>query len=177
MRLSRDGGGVARRIVAWWVALAAVGVPRPFAAAAQEPAASFEELGSRLSVGDTVFLVDGGGTRSKGTIAALSATSLRLLVDGIPRDFPEADVRQVDRRSSDSVLNGLLIGAAIGGALFLRYYSENALCQVNCQFVSGALGMIGIGAGVGAGIDALVIGRKTMFRRRWSMPQGATSVR
>jgi hypothetical protein len=75
------------------------------------------------------------------------------------------DVLRIERQTTDSLLNGALIGAAIAGAVFLKYYSENALCQ-SCQFTSGALAMIGIGAGAGAGVDALIARHEIVFEQR-----------
>ncbi len=177
---------MARLIFRRWVVVIGVAVLGISEASAQAPAASFEQLRSCLTPGDLVFLTDAERRVSKGTLVELSGTSLRLLVDGMPRDFVEADVSEIDRQSSDSVLNGLLLGAAVGGAIFLKYYSENALCQANCQFVSGALSLIAIGGAVGAGIDALVAQRKPVFRLGsrtrpgaarqfglWFYPQGA----
>jgi hypothetical protein len=139
-------------------------------ARAQESARSFEQLRQRLNAGDTVVLADSGGVSRTGTVTEVTASSLRLLLDGHARDFAQDDVLWIDRRTSDSVLNGLAIGAAIGAALFLKYYADNALCQVNCQFRSGALGMIAIGAAAGWGVDALVTKRVPIFRRDHATP-------
>ena len=133
---------------------------------AQTPATTVCELPSRLTAGDRVIVTSTQQQTIKGTLQDLSSSSLRLLVDGHAHDVALQNVWRVERRSRDSLLNGVLIGAAVGATLFLKYYSENALCQGGCQFTSGALGMIGIGAAAGAGVDALITRHEMVFERR-----------
>jgi hypothetical protein len=83
----------------------------------QRPAFSFEELGSRMSPGDTVFVVDVSGQESRGRVASLSGMSLTVIVDEARRQFDAAEVKRVDRRRRDSVRNGVLIGAAAGALI------------------------------------------------------------
>jgi hypothetical protein len=161
--------------ITWAVVIAVAVIRSP--AAAQDAATAVEQLTIGLHSGDVVFITDAAQRVTKGRFAELSPTSLRLLIDGRPRDFALGEISQIDRRSSDSLLNGLLLGAAFGGALFLKYYSENALCQAGCQFGSGALGLIAIGAGIGAGIDAMVTTRTTVFKRASSTPGVAIRLR
>jgi hypothetical protein len=133
---------------------------------AQAPATTVEELPSRLTAGDRVIVTGTQQEIIKGTLQDLSSSSLRVLVEGHPHDVALQNVWRVERRSRDSLLNGVLIGAAVGATLFLKYYSENALCQGGCQFESGALAMVGIGAAAGAGVDALMTRREVVFKRR-----------
>ncbi len=139
-------------------------------ALAQTPATTFDELRSRLSAGDRVVVTGAQQQTIKGRLEELSPSSLRLLVDKQSHDVALRDVLRVERRTRDSLVNGILIGAGIGGAFFLKYYSENALCRGGCQFRSGALGIVGIGAAAGAGVDALITRRETVFERRASQP-------
>jgi hypothetical protein len=155
----------ARRVIAVVTMLAAAHGFGSFTAFAQAPDTTFDELRSHLEAGDRVTVTGDEQQPISGRLEALSPSSLRLLVDGRPRDIALREVLRVERRTRDSILNGVLIGAAIGAALFLKYYSENALCQGGCQFTSGALGMVGMGAGAGAGIDALIVRRETLFQR------------
>jgi hypothetical protein len=119
----------------------------------------------------------------------LTSAALRLEVEGDPHDVALYDVLRIERQTRDSLIDGALIGAAIGAAIFLKYYSENALCQGACQFMSGALATIGIGAGAGAGVDALGARREIVFeqlpamhrmsvrRPEWGTMQCSVSVR
>jgi hypothetical protein len=136
-------------------------------ASAQTPASAlaFDEAKARLRPGDRLIVTDTQQQPIEGRLVELSPCSLRMLVDGQRQDLPLDDLLRIDRRTSDSLLNGALIGAALGGVFFLSYYSENALCQSNCQFTSGALATIGIGAATGAGLDALTARNETVFER------------
>jgi hypothetical protein len=132
---------------------------------AQPPASTFDKASVRLQSGDRVIVTDAHQQTITGRLEELSGASMRILADGRHRELAFDDVLRIERRTPDSLLNGLLIGAAIGGALFLKYYSDNALCQNDCQFVSGALGMVGMGAGAGIGLDALVVRKETVFEQ------------
>ena len=138
---------------------------------AQTPAATFDEAQARLRPGDRVIVTDTEQHTIKGRVEEISTSSLRMVVDARRHDLAPREVLRIERRSPDSLLNGALIGAAIGAAGFLKYYSENALCQSNCQFTSGALAMVGIGAAAGAGLDALIARNETVFEQR-PAPQG-----
>ena len=83
----------------------------------EQPADSFEQLRLRVSVGETVSVVDASGQETRGRIATLSDVALALTVDQSRRTFAAGDVRRIDRRRRDSVGNGLLIGAGAGGLL------------------------------------------------------------
>jgi hypothetical protein len=133
---------------------------------AQTPAATFEEAHASLRPGDRVIVTDTQQHTIKGRVEAISTSSLRMVIDERRHDFGPHDVLKIERRKPDSLLDGALIGAAIGAAVFLKYYSENALCQGGCQFTSGALGMIGIGTAAGIGLDALIARNETVFEQR-----------
>lgn len=87
------------------------------AAAAQEPVRSFDELKTRIAIGETVYVVDASGHDTKGRLARLSDTSLTVVVDGTPREFVVDDVIRIERRHRDSVKNGVLIGAGTGAVV------------------------------------------------------------
>jgi hypothetical protein len=137
---------------------------------AQTPTSTFDEVNARLRPGDRVTVTDAQQRTISGRVEEISTSSPRMMVDAKRQDFALHDLLRIERRTSDSLLNGALIGAAIGGALFLKHYSENALCQSNCQFTSGALGLIGIGAAAGIGLDALMR-YATVFERSLPPPR------
>ena len=64
-----------------WGALLLVAVTAS-TAAAQELAGSFDQLRVLVKPGDTIRVTDGAGQEARGTIAALTSTSLELLVAG-----------------------------------------------------------------------------------------------
>jgi hypothetical protein len=140
----------------------------PHRANAQIVATSFEELRAIVKPGETVFITDTSGRKSKGRLGQLSASTLELLArqtgpDGretlVPQSrLSERDVRQIQVDRGDSVLNGTLIGLAVVGGPWLLacnpatdwcYYNDGAnLYRVIALITSG------IGAGIGALVDA-----------------------
>jgi len=60
---------------------------------------------TRLKPGDTVWVTDAQGREIKGKITSLAAEALALKADG-SRTFSAADVRLVEERRGDSLLNG-----------------------------------------------------------------------
>lgn len=146
--------------------------------AAQEVADSFEQLGSRVRVGDRVVVTDTAGREIDGTIAALSASALGLAVNGTRLDFDEADVDRVSRR--DSRWNGTVWGLGAGGvlgalldrSLVEEYGREDISSGASVSFIATAGG---IGAGIGFAVDAMIKGRRVIYSRAGtSMRRNAT---
>ena len=72
---------------------------------ATEPAASFPEGNYRVRTSD--------GTTLRGQLLRMNPETLRILVDGQPRDVPMSQVDKVDR-PSHRARTGLIIGATTG---------------------------------------------------------------
>ena len=109
--------------------------------------------------GDTVRVVDGANEEVRGTITELSPSSLTLRVDGTRQTFLERDATAVYQRRNDSLANGarwgFVVGAALGvlgGVAIAREYESGG----GGAFIP-ILGLVygSIGAGAGAGIDAM----------------------
>jgi len=152
------------------VALAVLSLLLAFAlAAAQEPVRSFDQLDTRLKPGDTVWLTDAQGREIKGKITSLAAEALTLNANG-SRTFSAADVRLVQERHGDPLLNGALIGFGIGGVGF----GLTCLATIDdqdrgwCALVTIFYG--GIGTAVGVAVDALIPGRKLVVYRAPGAP-------
>jgi hypothetical protein len=91
-------------------------------AAAQTPVESFAQLQPALTLGQTVIVEDSSGSRIKGALTGLTATSMTVTPKSKqPRTFGAGGVSRVTR--FDSRLNGFLIGAAAGAVpgLMLGY--------------------------------------------------------
>jgi|APFre7841882724_1041349.scaffolds.fasta_scaffold109191_1 hypothetical protein len=151
----------ARQVVKWAQLAAILVIVLPVVTAAQEPVTSFDQLNTRLKVGDTVWVTDAEGREIKGRIRGLSATSLLLDAGSAPQDLQAARVRTIRIQQSDSLTNGTLIGLAVGavaGALVMvpEYEGDNG--PVIAVVWLGALS----GAGVGALIDAARGGKKVL---------------
>jgi hypothetical protein len=126
-------------------------LPRP-ARAAQQPAGA--------AVGEEVFVTHtGSGQPVRGRLIELSSTSLAILVGGRRVDVPVDDVLRIDVRG-DSVKDGAIIGAGVMvglTALSCAAVDDAGYC------VTALILNTGIGALVGAGIDALHKGRTPIY--------------
>jgi len=147
------------------------------AASAQEPVRSFEELNTRLKVGDTVWVTDALGRETKGTV--LGVTPGELVLDGgRSRTFGPADVQAVRERAGRSLgkaaLWGTVVGAGTGLVLAVAVrgdfasYCTPEQAAAGCFPPPGAKPPIdwwvvpvyaGVGAGVGVLVGALLPGR------------------
>jgi hypothetical protein len=146
------------------LALMLIGLPR--IALGQEPVKSFDQLNTRLRVGDTIYVTDAQGRERSGKILELSAASL-ILDDGRRSTVAASEARVIMDRDRDSLKHGALIGFAVGSAAGIALAA--LICsEEQCQSggVVLSVGLYGaMGAGIGAGIDALIPGRKRVVYR------------
>ena len=142
----------------------------PAASNAQELAGSFEQLRVLVKAGDTVRVTDGSGEEVRGAITGLSSSSLALTSGGTRRTFLENDVAAVYQRRNDSLANGakwgFIVGASLGvlgGIAIAREYESGG----GGAFIP-LLGVVygSIGAGAGAGIDAMHRSEQVIFAWR-----------
>ena len=149
-----------------WRGVAAVSLAAATVSAAEaQVAGSFDQLQLLVGPEDRVTVTDSTGQELTGSIASLSPASLTLLVEGSPRVFDEADVGDIRQRRPDSLKNGAIHGLSIGAilgavALGVAYQGEGTGTAIGM----GALFYGGIGAGIGAGVDALIEGRRVIYR-------------
>ena len=87
-------------------------IARP--AAAQPPSTAFDQLPSRVRVGDTVWVAGEDGREEKGKLWTLSPSSLEIMSNGQSKVFQAGSVRAVWTRDRDSLANGALIGLVTG---------------------------------------------------------------
>jgi hypothetical protein len=102
---------------------------------------------------------------SHGQLLRLGPNTLTLLEDGNQRDIPWAEITRIDA-PGDSVKNGAIIGALVLGGW----------CALVCRLGVGDFGdgggaytsllviNVGFGALIGAGIDAMHVGRTTIYQ-------------
>jgi len=116
----------------------------------------------------TVYVLDDTGMEVSGRLLRLDPDSLVLLVGDTERRFEAARVRRIEKRG-DSLRNGALIGAVIGTAAGW-FVTRLADCPGDnpggpCPGARAAGFALSIGtyAAIGAGIDALVVGRTTWY--------------
>jgi hypothetical protein len=153
----------------------------PLTASAQTVVTTFAELPAVLQAGDTVDVTDAKGHTLRGRVEELSPSSLEISARkrasggtdpfvSIGR-FSETDVRQIRLQHRDSLLNGTLIGLAIGlgiGALpAAQIFCGNGsyeLFSATARSCAAFLGFVGgIGAGIGVTVDAARVERRMVY--------------
>jgi len=155
----------ARQFVTWAPLAAILIVLLPAVVAAQEPVKSFDQLNTRLKVGDAVWVTDAQGREIKGRVTSFAPDAL-VMDSGGTRTLHATDVRLIQERRRDSLKNGTLIGLGVGagfGAIACAGFAEGSQDAGWCALAIGAYG--GIGAGIGIGIDALIPGKKLVAYR------------
>jgi hypothetical protein len=131
----------------------------PAAALAQEGTA--KPAPPLKSSEEVIVTQSASGQELRGYLLDLSPTTLAMLVNGQRVEVPLERVLRIEGRN-DSVKNGAAIGAAVGGGLILL------ACQgeIGADFcATAAVFYTGIGALMGAGIDALHKGRTTIYSK------------
>ena len=135
---------------------------------AQELAGTFDQLRVLVETGDRIRVVDTSGQDIRGTIAAIGSASLTLDSGGTRRDLAERDIATIHQRRPDSVANGALWGFGVGAGLGLF----GGLALSGADGSSAAIIPLitlmygGLGAGVGAGVDALLSAERVIYARR-----------
>lgn len=128
---------------------------------AQQVAGTFDQLRVLVKPGDTLTITDTAGQRLRGKLAELSSASLVLEVSGTRRVFPGTEVDIIEKRGSDSLKNGALIGLSVGAGVFGPFAGAST-----GDWGYGALAAVlygGIGAGIGVGVDALIEGQRVIY--------------
>jgi len=135
------------------------------AASAQTVPSSFKDMQFLVGPGNRVTVVDSAGAEITGRIAELDASRLSIQTPSGPRSFSQDDVVVVRQRRSDSLKNGLAIGAAIGAGLGLV---AEVSCGWNDEYCGRpgwvTLGMTVWGVGIGTFADAMLKTPTDVFR-------------
>ncbi len=139
----------------------------PALAAAQTVPDSFRDLQFLVAPGDRVQVVDVTGRRIRGRISELDASGLSIRTADGERRFRQEEVSVIRQRNHDSVLNGVVIGAAVGAGLGLISELSCGAMDEYCPYT----GIVTIGSAIwgtfaGATIDLLHRTPRDVFRRR-----------
>jgi hypothetical protein len=145
------------------ILLVAMALACPTSAVAQGPTSTLDQLGLIVKKGDLVIVRDQTGTRTRGRILAVRTDQVVIDTGDITRAWSASELREVRRRTPDSVLNGALIGAAIGGGLTSLIYLDNE-CRGDPACAKAVVVYAVIGAAAGAGVDALVRADRVIYR-------------
>jgi hypothetical protein len=135
----------------------------PAMALAQDLVPSFDLLNTRLKPGDTIWVTDASGREVESRVATLAPSSLTLGSDQAARTLQADDVRRVQMRQRNSLVNSTLIGFAVGavaGAALGLPSSGFTNQSAAREAVDGALGLGAAGAGTGLLVDVLMPGKK-----------------
>jgi hypothetical protein len=124
-------------------------------AAGAQQVLSLEELKILGNANTKITVTDRNGREFRGTVADASETLLSLRIAGAIHRFAVGDVRSVRVRKEDSLVDGALIGAAVGGGLTSLMFLDNE-CRDDSACYAAVAVYAGIGALVGLGIDALI---------------------
>lgn len=131
-------------------------------ARAQGPATSFDGLPGFVKIGDTVTVVDTSGHAIKGTITAISRSSIALLRKDGPIALAETDVTKIARRTRGNLGKGAAWGVGIGTAAGLGVWGgeflHGSLCECSSSAGTGA-GAVAMFAAIGAGMGIAVAAR------------------
>lgn len=131
---------------------------------------SFEQLQLLVKPGDKVTVISPTTLKSTvGKIKDLSPSALKLTSGGVDHTFSQQDVLEIRQRRPDSLANGAKWGALIAGGgtslVFIIGCSIGGCASEDIPFfVAAGLVYTGIGAGLGVGIDALIVSRQPIYR-------------
>jgi hypothetical protein len=110
----------------------------------QQPAvaSSLSQVRQRVPLGAVVVLSEKGGGVLQGTLAAASDESLELEVLGDRHTFAADAIERVQWQHADSLLNGVLVGAAIGAIPGIYWLAADpnecaGLCSEDYALIAG----------------------------------------
>ena len=128
------------------------------------PAAAFAQgAASSLKTSEEVIVTQSAsGEELRGFLVELTPTTLAMLVGGNRVEVPIERVLRIEGRN-DSVRDGAAFGAAIGGGLAALGCTQALGSSRLC--VTATIFYVGIGALMGAGVDALHKGRTTIYSK------------
>jgi hypothetical protein len=142
----------------------AVALACPASAFAQRLTSTLDQLSLVVSKGDLVTVQDQSGTQTRGKIVEVRTDRVVIDIEDNVRTWSADELREVRKRTKDSVLNGAIIGAAIGGGLTSLAYLDNE-CRGDPICAKAVVVYAAIGAAAGAGIDALIRANRVIYRR------------
>jgi len=135
-------------------------------------ARTFDDLRADAHRGEIVSVMDQGGTKVKGRVVRISATSIDLLVNDGSRTWAASDVAFITQRRGHAG-RGALIGLAVGASSAVLLVLTDGECQnyhyegcwredaAAAWYIGAFLG--GIGAGVGAAIGAAIRPERALY--------------
>ena len=131
--------------------------PNPQAAGG--PAAAVVTAG--VTVGDVVHVTDATGATIKGRLAALPSDALEVRINGSVRRVAASQVRRIRWQQRDSVLTGVLVGAAIGAVPGIYWLiADPNECAGLCP---EEYALVAAGAAIGGLVDRAMKRKVTVY--------------
>jgi hypothetical protein len=151
-----------------------------FAASPAAAQTDTQRIAKLLTADQHVVVVDSAGRELDGRVNSVTLDSLGLVVDGQTIELPVDDIVKIDH-PRDGLGNGAWIGFGIFAGMTATMLAINPVCRdmLGCERPSfpvmvWAVGMTGAtGAGIGAGIDALIGRNKAAIYRRGASPRAS----
>jgi hypothetical protein len=166
-----NAGGIStRRALITVVLTGALVVAGAVPSTAQVATPTFDDLRAEGHRGEIVYVTDQGGTKVKGRVVSISATSIDLLVNDGSREWAASDVARITERhrhAGRGALIGLTVGFGLGAVAVLTdpYCSAHAnsdWCGPGAVLFLGAF-LGGIGGGAGAAIGAAIRTERLLY--------------
>jgi hypothetical protein len=120
----------------------------------------------------TVYVTDVSGKETKGRLVSWTDSGIVLQIGAITKTFAQGEAVRVDLKG-DSLKNGALIGAGVGAAIG-GLTSGLADCE-GCHGTRVSLVLVSIGmySAIGTALDALISGRRLLWRAGSSARAGS----
>jgi hypothetical protein len=145
----------------WTVVCCLLVIPCAFA---QEARHSSPDLRDNIKSGQKITVRLSDGRQFQGAVSDVTEAELAITTKSMREVIPAARIRDVRGSRSDSIWNGLIIGAGAGALVGLASNVLNDCDAHECgEAYAIPIGM-GIGAAVGAGLDALWRHKPVLYR-------------
>lgn len=145
------------------VALSQLCVPSdaPAQTSRQDVPPSLSAVKEQLAAGEILYVTDRTGTTTKGKLIGMTDDAIEMRVNRVATIVRAADVSRIQRQQKDSLLNGILIGAAIGSIPGIYWlFADPNECTGLCAEDYAA---IGVGVLAGGLIDRAVKKKVTVY--------------
>ena len=131
-------------------------------ARAQHIASSFDQLQVLVGTGDVITVTGSSGGVMTGRILDLSPSTLRLQVDGQPRDFAADDVRTITQNRHSNLATGAEWGFPVG-FVFGMWLNRSLGGDWSASNFIGMSMFGAMGSGVGVALAAATITPHVIF--------------
>jgi hypothetical protein len=146
----------------------------PTLVCAQEMRPGWPALDPEKTESASVIVRDDAGVETSGKVLRLDPDAIVLMVGDVERRFEAARVTRIEKRG-DSLRNGVIVGALVGTAFAMlgAKISDCPGSDPGGPCTGFRVATVLMTTAIGAGIDALVVGRTTLYESSGT-PSSAT---